>query len=283
MRVSTPHGSPTSAAVGAGAAHRDRWFGDWNLRACARHGHTTYAPDEPGLRERLWVQTPAGEAWRCLRCWSYIPGPPAGSGPAARAPEVPRGAVLRDRVIMRALSVERMLRAVLLFLAAYGVHRFESAQQGLVDTANTILPQLSPIFREVGWNIETSRVVQELYHLMTTRPEVLSLVVVFLVVYGVLQVIESVGLWRMERWGEYFAVVATSMFIPLEVYEITQHLTALKALAFAINVAAVVWLVWTKHLFGARGGVRAYEAEREAASLLGLETAAVSAPPREVP
>lgn len=260
-----------------GASHRDRYFGDWNLRGCARHGHITYAPDEPELRERLRVTTPAGDAWRCLRCWSYIPGAPLGSGPAAQAPEVPRGAVLRDRVIMRALSVERMVRALLLFLAAYGLHRFQSAQKGLIDTTDTILPQLRPIFEQVGWNIENSKIVTELNNLMHTRPETIGLLVVLLSAYGVLQVIESVGLWRLKRWGEYFAVVATSMFIPLEIFEIVHRASPLKIAALVINVAAVVWLIWTKHLFGARGGVRTYEAEREAASLLGVEMAAVQA------
>src|SRR5580704_11723200 len=40
---------------------------DWSLFVCARKGHLTYEPDEPGLRDRLMAPTAGGTAWRCLR------------------------------------------------------------------------------------------------------------------------------------------------------------------------------------------------------------------------
>src|SRR5207244_11008920 len=73
---------------------------DWNLRHCSRKGHVTYAPTEAELRDRLHGPTPAGEAWRCLRCGDYVIGAPRGEGPAERAPQVLRGRALRDAVIL---------------------------------------------------------------------------------------------------------------------------------------------------------------------------------------
>jgi len=67
---------------------------DWNLLACGRSGHVTYAPDEPELREQLLSRTAAGAAWRCLRCAAFVPGDPSASGPAQQAPAVRRGAQL---------------------------------------------------------------------------------------------------------------------------------------------------------------------------------------------
>jgi len=251
------------------------FFGDWNLRGCARHGHVTYAPDEIDLRERLSVQTPGGQAWRCLRCWAYVPGEPMGSGPAEDAPEVPRGAAIRDRVIMRALSVERLLRALVLFSAAYGIFRFTRAKQGLTDAVSTVLPQLRPIAEQIGIDLDNSWIVHELNRVLGMDSGTLHLVELALIAYGVLQLIEAVGLWQMKRWGEYFAVVATSLFIPLEIYELFHHATALKVFALVINVAAVAWLVMSKKLFGYGGGLEAYEAERHEESLLSVEAAAV--------
>src|ERR1041384_3980758 len=69
---------------------------DWSLRSCGRHGHVTYAPDEPELRAHLHTETPLGVAWRCLRCGDYVLGEAKASGPAALAPEVRRGKALRD-------------------------------------------------------------------------------------------------------------------------------------------------------------------------------------------
>jgi uncharacterized membrane protein (DUF2068 family) len=87
-------------------------------------------------------------------------------------------------------------------------------------------------------------------------------------VYGVLQIVEGVGLWSLKRWGEYVAVVGTTLFIPLEIYELVDKVTWLKAVVFAINVAAVLYLLLSKRLFGLRGGHRAYQESLREASLL---------------
>ena len=89
--------------------------------------------------------------------------------------------------------------------------------------------------------------------------------------YGALELLEGVGLWLMKRWGEYVAVVGTAVFIPLEVYELIERVTWLRVVAFAFNVFAVVYILWTKRLFGFRGGRAAFEAERHSQSLLEVE------------
>jgi uncharacterized membrane protein (DUF2068 family) len=81
-------------------------------------------------------------------------------------------------------------------------------------------------------------------------------------------------LWSLRRWGEYVAVVGTTLFIPFEVYEITEKVTVLRTLALAVNVAAVLYLLLSKRLFGLRGGHRAYAESLHEASLLEVQQAA---------
>ena len=71
---------------------------DWSLLGCGWSGHVTYAPAEPELRARLSVPTADGLAWRCLRCGTFVAGEPAGSGPAAAAPEPRRDKDLRGAI-----------------------------------------------------------------------------------------------------------------------------------------------------------------------------------------
>jgi hypothetical protein len=84
----------------------------------------------------------------------------------------------------------------------------------------------------------------------------------------------------LKRWGEYFAVVATSLGIPIEIYELTQRITWFRIGALVINVTAVAYIVLSKRLFGLRGGHRAYRAERHEDSLLEVEAAAGGRPVR---
>ena len=78
----------------------------------------------------------------------------------------------------------------------------------------------------------------------------------------------------MKRWGEYVAVVGTAVFIPLEIYELARarHLARASSPS-RFNVFAVVYILWTKRLFGFRGGRAAFEAERHSESLLEVERA----------
>jgi uncharacterized membrane protein (DUF2068 family) len=250
---------------------------DWNLRSCAWHGHATFAPDEPALRDRLHVRTPAGEAWRCLRCGTYAVGEPAGHGPADSAPEVPRGRLLRDRVIMRLLATERGFKAVLLALLGIGILRFRGSRGALQSAYEIDLPLLRPFADQIGWNIDGSFLTRWIQDALGLSETALVWIAVAVFAYSFLQAAEAVGLWTVKRWGEYLAVVATGVFLPIEVHELLARVTVLRLGAFAVNVAAVVWLLWSKRLFGLRGGGAAYHAEHAEESLLTVERAAAEA------
>ena len=246
---------------------------DWNVRSCGWHGHVTWAPTEEGLAGRLQVDTVDGTAWRCLRCGAFVPGAPHGSGPAADAPIVLRGRALRDAFILRLLAVERGIRGVLLVALAYGVYRFEGAQDSLQRVFDDYLPRLRPIAEHAGVDLQSTGPVRLIEKALAADPHTLTLVSLGVLAYGALELLEAVGLWWMKRWGEYVAVVGTAVFIPLEIYELLERVTWLRVVAFALNLFAVVYIVWTKRLFGFRGGHRAFEAERHAESLLEIEEA----------
>lgn len=246
---------------------------DFALRSCGLHGHATFAPDEPELAARLRVDTPVGEAWRCLRCETFVVGAPRGRGPADTAPEVPRGRLLRDRTLMRLLAVERVVRALVILLVAAGVFALRSAHTELQQKFEAELPLIRPLSDQIGWNLDDSKIVQHIGQAFTLSETTLLWIAIGLIAYALIELIEAVGLWSMKRWGEYFAVVATSAFLPLEIYELTEKVTTLRLLAVLINVVAVVWLLWSKRLFGLNGGGRAYLAEHHTESLLSVERA----------
>ncbi len=41
-----------------------------------------------------------------------------------------------------------------------------------------------------------------------------------LLAYAALEGMEAVGLWLVKRWAEYLTFVATTILLPLEVYEL---------------------------------------------------------------
>ena len=249
---------------------------DWSLLTCARKGHITYAPDEPSLRNRLMTPAAAGQSWRCLRCGTFVLGEPTAAGPASEAPRVRRDRELRGVVILRFFAVERMVRAVIVAAAAYAVWRFRNSGADIQQAFNRELPRLRTFFRQFGYDLDHSKLVELIRHAFTLSPRTLGWFAAGLAAYAVIEVVEAVGLWLARRWGEYFAMVATSAGLPLEIYELAHKITLLRAGAFLVNVALVAYLVYAKRLFGVRGGGRAYEARLRSESIIDIELQALA-------
>lgn len=252
---------------------------DWSLLGCGTGGHITFAPDHPGLRERLNVGTRDGTAWRCLRCGAFVLGEPTRSGPVSAAPEVRRGKELRSALILRFFAVERFIRAIIFAALAFGLWRFTYAKTSIEQAFHRELPLLQPLLHQLGVNVNHSKLIGLIQHAFTLTPRVLAYLAIGAAVYAVIEIIEGLGLWLLKRWGEYFAMIATCLGLPYEIYDLTAKVTALRVIAFAINLALVIYLVTAKRLFGVRGGKHAYEAQLRSASILGEEAAALAARP----
>ena len=265
---------------------------DWSLFGCARKGHVTYAPDEPALRDRLMAPTAGGTAWRCLRCGAFVHHGQHGkgqhgkgqhgkgqhgSGPAAAAPLLRRGRELRDELILRVFAVERFIRFVVFAAAAYGVWRFKYDRGHIQQAFNHDLPAIRELYQDLGFNFDHSKLIGLIQHSFTLDARTLTYLAIGLVLYALIELTEGVGLWLGQRWGEYFAMVATSVFLPYEVYDLTVKVTWLRVGALVINLLLVGYLVWTKRLFGLCGGRQAYEARLRTESFIEVEQAALAA------
>lgn len=247
---------------------------DWSVVSCGIRGHITYRPDEAEYADRLRATTVAGEAWRCLRCGTYVPEEPAGHGPAELAPTPTRGRALRQLIILRLLAVLRGIEGT--FWLAIGITAWFVSNRvpEFITALKQAVPALEPVTRTIGWDIDRSWLARMVDRWSDVSPDTIILLGTLIAALGAVKWAEAVGLWMGKRWGEYLAAVATAAFIPLEVFELIEHVSAFKIVLLIINVAAVVWLVVAKRLFGVRGGMAAERAENEEVSLLTVERAA---------
>jgi uncharacterized membrane protein (DUF2068 family) len=62
--------------------------------------------------------------------------------------------------------------------------------------------------------------------------------------YGALEGVESYGLWTRRSWGQWLTVVATSLLLIPEVWELAKSTTLLKLGALLVNLAVVAYLLW---------------------------------------
>ncbi len=250
---------------------------DWSLLGCGTRGHITYAPEEPALRDRVSVVTGDAASWRCLRCGTFVVGEPTAAGPVSAAPRVRRGRQLRSAFILRVFAVERILRALVFGVLAFVAWRFSASRISVERAYDHGLPILRSFLRQLGFNLDHSKLLGLLNAAFRLNSRTLAWVAIIAGAYAVIVMIEGIALWLLKRWGEYFAMIATSVGLPYEIYELTVKVTVLRVLAFVINLALVLYLVLTKRLLGVRGGKKAYEARLRSESILQTEIDALAA------
>lgn len=243
----------------------------WELLLCGIRGHEIVGTDAAEVRpeDAILVREDArGTRWyRCLRCDSWLPLPrpehPIRRFSPDRAEiELPlRGKSLRDKIVLRAIAIDRAFHLVVLVALGVLVLLFSADRATLRHTFYKVLADLQG-GTVSGQSHARHGLLHELDNLFTTSSSHLHRLALVLIVYGVVEGIEAVGLWYLRRWAEYLTFIVTASLLPFEIYEIVHRTTPFKIVAFIVNVAVVVYLLLAKRLFGLRGGAAADDTER---------------------
>jgi uncharacterized membrane protein (DUF2068 family) len=238
----------------------------WELLICSVRGHELVGTDAAELRaeDALFAREDAhGARWyRCLRCDSWLalarPADPSRPHPPERGQiELPlRGKPLRDKVVLRLIALDRAFHFVVLVALGVLVLLFAADRATLRQTFYKVVADLQGGVA-ASQTHSSHGLLHEIDNAFTTSSSHLHLVGGVLLVYGLVEGIEGIGLWLQRRWAEYLTFVVTTSLLPLEIYEMANRATAFKVIAFVINVAVVIYLLRAKRLFGVRGGVAA--------------------------
>ncbi|MBI5518780.1 MAG: DUF2127 domain-containing protein [Desulfovibrio sp.] len=57
--------------------------------------------------------------------------------------------------------------------------------------------------------------------------------------YACVRAVEAYGLWRERTWAEWFGAVSGAVYLPLEVYELSERVTWERGAVFVVNVLVV--------------------------------------------
>src|SRR5580765_50826 len=132
------------------------------------------------------------------------------------------------------IAAERAIRGVL--LVAAGIYLLSHTGSDLGKLADRIA-------RDV--ELDTHRpfirhFIDKLLHLSHHQVTLFGIAAIG---YGVLEMVEGYGLWRRYRWAEWLTVIATSLLVPVELYELVHKPSALKAAGLAVNILIVSYLL----------------------------------------
>jgi uncharacterized membrane protein (DUF2068 family) len=136
--------------------------------------------------------------------------------------------------LIRIIGVFKLVKALMLFAVAVGALTIfdQHTREQLTRLIEHFNPD--PKNRVIGYLSE---------HVFNVSPKKLIVVTLATCLYGVLFVIEGIGLLMCKRWAEYLTVTITLSFIPLEIYELTRKVSPLKIGTLVLNLAIAVYLI----------------------------------------
>ena len=281
-------GSGSSSADAGSSRALTRREAKWLLQTLAKKGHLLAHLDDAEMAAVFGGSSAQGPLLRCLRCGDFssadapgqaddsqtrvkVIGTPTAPVALSRVPLAMRGGHGRKLALLRVLAVERGARGLVLLFAAAGIARLANSHVAVAEWLARLAKAAQPLGEQLGWDPAKSPSLDRALDLLGHSGSTFTTVAWLLGAYGVLQLVEGVGLWGGWLWAEYLAAVATSVFIPIELYELSERATVFKAAALLVNVAAVGYLVFKGRLFGIRGGHPAYLAEVRDHTLLAEE------------
>lgn len=139
-----------------------------------------------------------------------------------------------DRVL-RAIAVFKFFKCAMLIALGVGAFRLMHRDVGAIMEHWAEALRLDPGSRWVDLALgKASRV----------RPDQIKKLGLGSFLYAALFFAEGTGLWLEKRWGEWLTVIITSSLIPVEIYEIYRHPSAVKVAVLVINIGIVGYLIY---------------------------------------
>src|ERR1700680_2053366 len=140
-----------------------------------------------------------------------------------------------DNRLVRLIALFKLLKAAMLI--AVGMSALQLLHK---DVASIVGHWVRVLGLDPG-NRYVDRALQKVADL--TPQKIRSLGVVSFI-YAGLFLTEGIGLWMVKRWAEWFSVIITTSLVPVEIYEILRHPSAIKCLVLIVNIAVVGYLIY---------------------------------------
>ena len=151
-------------------------------------------------------------------------------------PQGPDHAIVNIARGLRIVAVFEALKGALVLAAGFGllslVHRdLQAMAERLVRHSHLDPARHYPrIFIEAASHTDDSR---------------LRSLATLAFLYAAVRLVEAYGLWHMRVWAEWFAIIAGSLFLPVEIYEF-RRATWMRGAVFLTNLLIVVYLVYVR-------------------------------------
>ena len=151
--------------------------------------------------------------------------------------EIPPIVVTEIAAGVRAVALFEALKGALVLIAGFGllalVHRdLEDLAERLVQHTHLNPASHYPrVFIEAAARTSDAR---------------LRVLAALAFAYSCVRFVEAYGLWKMRAWAEWFAIISGGLYLPVELYELIERATLIRAGVLVVNVLTVSYLLYVR-------------------------------------
>ena len=135
-----------------------------------------------------------------------------------------------SKTLVRSVAIFEAAKGAVVLLAGFGVLSFLHRDIRVAAAALVGRLHLNPAHMFESSFIEASARVTDTGLWMIASAGFL---------YALFRFLEAYGLWTSRRWAEWLAVVSGGLYVPLEIYELIQRHTWVRASALFVNLIVV--------------------------------------------
>lgn len=185
-----------------------------------------------------------------------VPGPAPGSpapAPGSPASSAPGGKLARRVTLRLKKEVERPdwgLRLIVFFKCLKATSLIAASLLCFwLGRKSDLHEALQNVILWFHVNPTNPHVEKVLAKLTPLQPRTLEEIGAGALVFAAFILVEAWGLHNRRVWAEWLTIVATSLLIPVEIYELYEKKSVGKLVALVINVAVVIYLARHRFLF----------------------------------
>jgi uncharacterized membrane protein (DUF2068 family) len=141
---------------------------------------------------------------------------------------------------LKCIVAFKLAKATFLLLVAFGA--FAAIHRDVHESAVHCV-------RWCGLDPTEGKIEHVLSKLTGLTPHRLAEVGAGAIVFACFVLVEAWGLWNRRVWAELLTIVATSLLVPVEVYELCRHPSLGKVAMLLVNVLIVLYLARHHYLF----------------------------------
>ena len=140
------------------------------------------------------------------------------------------------------IAFERLGRALLTIYFGIQGLIYSTDRNSITDEFNLLVKEFSVINQSISNILLHSQFINLLYKFIKIPNWEWVTIFILITIYGLIVLLESIGLFLKKHWGVLLTFCSTTLWIPIEIYEIVKNIQVWKVIVFVINLIILTYL-----------------------------------------